>query len=149
MKTTIVYTYETDFSLADESRYTDWLASCAAFLGIRTMDVVYAFMDDNALLALNNKYLGHDTLTDIITFDDTIGRDVKANIAISVDRVEENAATHKATFNDELCRVMAHGILHCLGYKDKSAEDALKMRGAEDKLIQLFHVEHNSTDNVC
>lgn len=145
----IAYTYETDFSLANEPRYTNWLTSCAVLLSIRTMDLVYAFMDDNALLALNKKYLGHNTFTDIITFDDTIGSDLKANIAISVDRVKENAAIHKVDFTNELCRVMAHGMLHCVGYTDKSVEDVAKMRQAEDQLIHLFHVEQNPSDNVC
>jgi rRNA maturation RNase YbeY len=110
--------------------------------------LVYAFMDDKSLLELNLKYLNHNTLTDIITFDDTIGKDVNANLAISITRVRENAADLNVPFDEELLRVMSHGLLHCLGYKDTTAAQQTAMRMAEQRCIELFHVEHNKENHV-
>jgi rRNA maturation RNase YbeY len=105
-------------------------------------------MDDESLLELNRKYLNHNTLTDIITFDDTIGRDVNANIAVSVVRIRENADELNVPFDEELLRVMSHGLLHCLGFKDKTDAQTIDMRKAESLCIELFHVEHKKENYV-
>jgi rRNA maturation RNase YbeY len=148
MDVSVDFTYQTDFVLVDEQLFINWLASCAAQHEATSLMLVYAFMDDKPLLELNLKYLNHNTLTDIITFDDTIGKDVNANLAISITRVSENAADLNVPFDEELLRVMSHGLLHCLGYKDTTAAQQTAMRMAEQRCIELFHVEHNKENHV-
>ena len=94
------------------------------------------------MLGLNEQYLNHDTLTDIISFDYSVGKELHGDIFISTERVLENAAEFKVTFEEELKRVMVHGVLHYCGYKDKSDEDEKLMRSKEDEKIKMFHVEH-------
>jgi rRNA maturation RNase YbeY len=144
----IDFLYETDFSLANEAAHKLWLIRCARKHQCRSLQLAFAFMDDTALHKLNVKHLSHDTLTDIITFDDTVGKDISANIAISIERVMANATEYNQPFETELLRVMAHGLLHCLGYKDKSSSDKSSMRDEEERCINLFHVEQNSLDHV-
>lgn len=149
VKVDIAYVYQTDFSLQNEEAYSLWLQRCAAQHGAKAVQLAYAFMDDEQLFELNQKYLKHDTLTDIITFDDSVGSEIDANIAISIERVSTNAQEFSQSFQDELLRVMAHGLLHCLGFGDKSTDEKKLMRAAEDKCIQLFHVEQKSEQHVC
>lgn len=141
VKADIEFIYETDFVLSDEGLYSSWLVRCASQHKATSLSLAYAFMSDDDLYKLNVKHLHHKTLTDIITFDDSVGTDIFANIGISVDRVRENAITHQVSFQVELLRVMAHGLLHCLGLNDKAPEERQLMRDAEDNCIQLFHVE--------
>lgn len=148
MKVDIAYIYQTDFSLKNEEAYSLWLERCAAQHGAKGLQLAYAFMDDEQLLELNQKYLKHDTLTDIITFDDSVGSEIDANIAISIERIKANAQEFSQPFQDELLRVMAHGLLHCLGFVDKSTDEKKLMRATEDKCIQLFHVEPNPQQHV-
>ena len=148
MDASVDFTYQTDFVLVDEQMFVNWLTKCAKQYSATSMALVYAFMDDEALLELNLKHLNHNTLTDIITFDDTVGKDVDANIAISVTRVRENAALHQVPFDEELIRVVSHGLLHCLGFKDKTTTQQSEMRKAEQACIQLFHVEQNKEKHV-
>jgi rRNA maturation RNase YbeY len=95
------------------------------------------------LIALNQQYLDHDTLTDIISFDYSIGNELHGDIFISIERVRENALDFKAPFEEELKRVMAHGILHYCGYKDKNEQEELLMRQKEDEKMKMFHVKQN------
>ncbi|NTW23811.1 MAG: rRNA maturation RNase YbeY [Lentimicrobium sp.] len=101
-------------------------------------DISYIFCDDSHLLEMNIKYLKHDTLTDIITFDYTEGSVVSGDIFISIERVKENAKLYSKSFTDELNRVMVHGVLHLCGYKDKSPKDEALMRKKEDEYLSLF-----------
>jgi rRNA maturation RNase YbeY len=148
MDVSVDFTYQTEFVLVDEHQFVTWLTNCANHHKVTSLALVYAFMDDNSLLELNRKYLNHNTLTDIITFDDTVGADLCANIAISVTRVRENAAEHNVAFEEELLRVMSHGFLHCLGYKDKTKKEQQDMRAAEQACMKLFHVEQNNANHV-
>lgn len=148
MQATVEFMYHTDFSITDEESFTSWLIACAQKYNASSINLVFAFMDDASLHALNLNHLKHDTLTDIITFDDTVGTDVVANIAISVDRIEDNSTTYSQSFQDELLRVMSHGLLHCLGFNDKTEEAQQEMRAAEDSCMKLFHVEHKTTNHV-
>ena len=91
---------------------------------------------------INQKYLSHDTFTDIITFDYCEGNTISGDVFISVERVRDNAVEFQVTFDQELNRVMAHGVLHLLGFKDKSTEDAVLMRIKENEKMEMFHVEH-------
>ena len=90
---------------------------------------------------MNIKHLNHDYFTDVISFNDSKGTVLNGNIAISVDRVRENAERYKAPFNDELLRVMVHGLLHFMGYDDSSDKETLLMRDKEDDNLKTFHVE--------
>lgn len=98
---------------------------------------------DERLWEINRKYLNHDFYTDIITFDYSEGVEISGDLMISYERVKENAKEEKVTVQQELRRVMAHGVLHLLGFKDKSEEDAAEMRSQEDAALDLFHVEHS------
>jgi len=148
MQVAIAYLYETDFALTDEQIYTNWLSACARGYGAKSLRLDIAFMNDDALFALNIKYLKHDTFTDIITFDDSVGNDIRANIAISIDRVLANAKAFSQAFETELLRVMSHGLLHCMQFNDKTEADKKKMRAAEEACIKLFHVEHKMINHV-
>jgi rRNA maturation RNase YbeY len=97
----------------------------------------YVFCNDDELLEINLKHLKHNTLTDIITFDYTEGNVIHSDIFISIDRVKENATKFKVTFEEELHRVLIHGILHLCGYKDKSKFDAELMRKKENWALKL------------
>lgn len=137
----ISFNYETDFELQNEALYQDWLTRIITSEGKKEGEINYIFCDDEYLLQINIQYLNHDTLTDIISFDYTVGNEINGDIFISVERVIENANDFGVQFEEELKRVMAHGILHYCGYKDKSDDDEKLMRQKEDEKIALFHVE--------
>ena len=102
-------------------------------------------MSDEGLLKINKKYLNHDDYTDVITFDYSTQNTFRCDIAVSTDRVLENADNEGVRTENELARVMIHGILHCVGFNDKIENDKLKMRSKENELLKLFHVEQKST----
>ena len=104
-------------------------------------EINYIFCDDEYLLQKNIEFLNHDTLTDIISFDYTMGNLISGDIFISVERVADNAKDFNVSFDDELKRVMAHGVLHYCGYNDKMEADSQLMRTKEDEKIKLFHME--------
>ncbi|MBM1105230.1 rRNA maturation RNase YbeY [Aurantibacter crassamenti] len=137
----IEYHYETDFKLDKEENYSSWLNNLASSEGKTISQINYIFCDDSYLLELNIKHLNHNTLTDILTFDYAVGSDIVADIFISVERVTDNAEDLGVIFEDELLRVMAHGVLHIIGYKDKTAEESVMMREKEEEKIKMFHVE--------
>lgn len=114
-----------------------WLHDAIANEGKVLQDINIVFCSDDELLEWNLKYLKHNTLTDIITFDYSVEDMVSGEIFISIDRVMENALTLKIEFKEELCRVMVHGILHLVGYKDKTKIEKLDMRGREDYYLSL------------
>ena len=121
------------------SKIPGWLRSIARKERARIGELNYIFCSDQYLLALNREHLGHDYFTDIITFDLSEDRGtMMGEIYISVDRVRENASTFGVSFSTELYRVMAHGLLHLLGYKDKKKEDKAKMRLKEDACLSLL-----------
>lgn len=138
----ISFNYETDFKLQDEARYEDWLSRIIVSEGKNEGEISYVFCDDEYLLKMNIQYLHHDTLTDIISFDYSMGKEISGDIFISVERVKENATDYGVLFDEEMKRVMAHGVLHYCGYKDKTEEDERVMRSKEEEKIALFHVEH-------
>lgn len=137
----ISFNYETNFELSNEALYEDWVSRVIESEDKTEGEINYIFCDDEYLLQKNIEFLNHDTLTDIISFDYTMGNLISGDIFISVERVKENAQDFKVSFDDELRRVMAHGILHYCGYKDKSEEDEKVMREKEDEKKALFHVE--------
>lgn len=137
----ISFNYETDFELQDEAKYEDWLASVIESEDKTEGEVNYIFCNDEYLLQKNIEFLDHDTLTDIISFDYTMGNLISGDIFISIERVADNAKDFNVPFEEELRRVMAHGILHYCGYKDKSEQDETIMREKEEEKMLLFHVE--------
>lgn len=145
---TISFSYQTTFELDNPAQIKKWMCACLDDLGYIPKQISVAFMDDEALLGINIEYLKHDYYTDIITFDYSVGNDLSCDIAISVDRVAENASIHKTTFQKELHRVIIHGLLHCCGYSDKTEDEARVMREKEDELLTMFHVEPNTQGHV-
>ena len=139
----ISFNYETEFELPNENEIEKWLSEVIVSESKKEGDINYIFCDDEYLHEINVKYLDHDTLTDIISFDYSIGNELHGDIFVSVERVADNAKDFNVSFDEELKRVLAHGILHFAGYKDKSEEDELLMRSKEDEKIAMFHVEHN------
>jgi probable rRNA maturation factor len=137
----ISFNYETDFKLGNEPAFEDWISRVILSEGKKEGDINYIFCDDEYLHKLNVEYLEHDTLTDVISFDYSMGNELHGDIFISVERVADNAKDFGVTFEDELQRVIVHGILHYCGYKDKSPEEEVMMRNKEEEKIQMFHVE--------
>ena len=134
----IEFNYESEFKLKDESVYADWISSCIENYDFKLGELNYIFCDDAYLFKLNVEFLDHDTLTDIISFDYTMGKLVSGDVFISVERVKDNAKDLNLAFDDELKRVMIHGVLHYMGYKDKSDSEKLIMRSEENNCISLF-----------
>lgn len=137
----ISFNYEMPFTLVDEKGYVEWIANVCVSEGFVLGELNYIFCDDSYLLNINQTFLKHDDFTDIITFDYTARDMVSGDIYISVERVKENAEAYGVSFQNELLRVMAHGILHLVGYKDKSKAHATVMRTKEEEKIKMFHVE--------
>jgi len=130
--------YETNFIIENEPVWKDWLEFSVQKEGFETEEVNYIFCDDEYLLDINLQYLQHDYYTDVIGFQYSEGKLLSGDIYISVDRVKENAENHQKSFENELARVMIHGILHFMNYKDKTDEEAEKMRKAEEKYLSFF-----------
>ncbi len=138
----IDYNYETEFKLLSEEKYSLWLQELIASENKIEGNISFIFCDDSYLLKINKQYLDHDTYTDIITFDYCEGDTISSDIFISIERIEENAKIFNVSFNKELTRVMAHGVLHLIGYNDKTDEESVEMRKKEEEKIKMFHVEH-------
>ena len=134
----ITFNYENSFFLKDEKFLKVWIENIALEQEFEVGEINYIFCDDEYLHKLNVEFLQHDTLTDIISFDNSLGKLISGDIFISTERVEDNAKDFKVSFEDELHRVMINGVLHYMGYKDKSVEDKTSMRNAENSaLVQL------------
>ncbi len=134
----IEFNYETDFKVENELIIQKWISACIESYGYNEGELNYIFCDDEYLLKLNVEFLEHDTLTDIISFDYTMGKLISGDIFISVERVRENAQIFSQTIENELYRVMIHGVLHYMGFKDKTVEDKEIMRTEEDKCLALL-----------
>ena len=137
----VTFNYENDFVIENEVSYQEWISRIIESEGFEEGEINYIFCDDEYLLNINNQYLKHDTYTDIISFDYCVGNLLQGDIFVSTQRVAENALNFKVSFDNELKRVLSHGILHYCGYKDKSVDEAIVMRQKEDEKITLFHVE--------
>jgi len=137
----INFYYESQFELENEEKYTNWIIKIVESENRVLGELSYVFCSDDYIFELNEKYLGHSTFTDIITFDYSVKENLAGEIYISIDRVKENAEEYKEEFEIELLRVMAHGVLHLSGYKDKKEQDKELMRVKENEKIQMFHVK--------
>jgi probable rRNA maturation factor len=127
-----------DFTLPNSQKYTDWLQLIIQKEAGRLIHLNIIFCSDAYLLDLNISYLDHDTLTDIITFPLSSFPLIEGDVFISIERVSENSSDLKLPFEEELLRVLAHGVLHLCGYNDKEVEDIAVMRQKEEEYIQLF-----------
>ena len=134
----INFNYETEFKLDSEDHISKWISDAISSEDHKLEEINYVFCNDDYLHKLNVEFLNHDTLTDIISFDYSVGKIIQGDIFISIERVTENAQKFNQTFDNELNRVLIHGILHYLGFKDKLKEDKLKMSAEEDKCLKLL-----------
>jgi len=132
----IEFSSQNDFKLEKDIAIADWISSVIISEEFAEGDISYVFCDDSYLLGINKEFLNHDTLTDIVSFDYSLGKEIHGEIFISVERVAENADTFKTGFDNELHRVMIHGILHYCGYTDKTETDKKLMRTKEDEALK-------------
>lgn len=137
----INFFYESVETKINESFTVSWLKKVAASESKSIGEISLIFCTDDYLIDINRKFLNHDTYTDIISFDNTLGNELAGDVFISVDRVKENAEVFKVDFAEELRRVMVHGLLHFCGYKDKTDDQKSVMRQKEDEKLKMFHVE--------
>jgi probable rRNA maturation factor len=135
----ITFNYETNFKLENEKSLENWVHKVISDNDCEEGEVNYIFCDDTYLHKLNVEFLQHDTLTDIISFDNSIGNLINGDVFISVDRVADNAKDFKVSFLEELQRVMIHGVLHYLGFKDKTEEDQKEMTLQENKALLILN----------
>ena len=124
------------FSLSDRTK--DWLINLITNEGKKAGEINYIFCDDEYLLKVNQDFLQHDYYTDVITFDYVKGKTIAGDIFVSLPRISDNAKTLVRDFNSEFHRVLAHGILHLMGYKDKTEEEITVMRQKEDFYLNAF-----------
>ena len=130
---------EISFRIPESTRIKSWLNLIAKKGKVKIIALNYIFCSDEYLYAMNMEYLNHNTYTDIITFDQSeVKGMIEGDIFISIDRVKENALTLGIPFSLELKRVMAHGLLHLMGYKDKTKADQTAMRKKEDECLSLY-----------
>ncbi len=134
----IEFNSQNDFVLDREKSLAAWLMDIAENEGYEIGDLGYVFCSDDFLLEINKQYLDHDTYTDIVTFDYTEGTLLNGEMYISTERVEDNAIDFGVSFEVELRRVMAHGLLHMCGYADKTKEDIEAMRAKEEESLILW-----------
>lgn len=136
----IEFSSQNDFLLDNKEAYANWLSQVIFKENKSPGDISYVFCSDEYLHSINFEYLNHDTFTDIITFDYSMGDQLHAEVYISTERIADNASQFNVSFHKELLRVMVHGVLHLCGYKDHTPEDIQIMRSKEDTYIKLFSV---------
>lgn len=136
----IDFNYEMEFTIDNEASISSWISNVISSEEFKEGEINYVFCEDDYLHKLNVEFLKHDTLTDIISFDYTMGKLVSGDIFISIERVKENAAEFNVSFENELHRVIVHGMLHYCGFKDKTDEDAKVMRDKENHYLGLLSV---------
>lgn len=131
---------EVPFEIADANSTASWLSAVISKEDYNEGEISIVFCDDEFLHKLNVEFLDHDTLTDVISFDYSMGKEIHGEIFISIERVQENAKEFDQPFETELSRVMVHGVLHYCGYKDKSASDESLMRIKEEFYLKQLAV---------
>ena len=133
------FSEEIKFTLREKLNRKRWLKKIATNAGFKIKELNYVFCSDEYLYQMNRDYLKHDSYTDIITFDNSEKKgDIEGDIFVSIDRVRENAKTHTQEVETEMNRVLAHGLLHLIGYKDKTQEEVALMRLKEEESIKLY-----------
>jgi len=134
----ISFNYETNFKLDNENALEIWVHKIILEHNCEEGEINYIFCDDAYLLKLNIEFLQHDTLTDVISFDNSLGSLINGDIFISTERVIDNAKDYGVSFLEELQRVMIHGVLHFLGFKDKTDTDQKEMTRQENKALLVL-----------
>lgn len=135
----IEFSSQNDFVFEDETKALQWLNAIAKLEDYEVGELGYVFCSDAFLLDINIHYLDHDTYTDIVTFDYTEGNVLHGEMYISTDRIAENASDFGVSFEAELRRVMAHGLLHMCGYGDKTDVEINIMRAKEEAYLELWN----------
>lgn len=135
---------ELKFHVKQKRLIKSWIKSIIEHKSKKLGDINYIFQTDDKLLELNNSALQHNYYTDIITFDYCENNTISGDLFISIDRVKENALNFAVPFEEEFLRVLIHGVLHLLGYGDKSKKDELVMREEENKAIEIFKVSRGT-----
>lgn len=134
----ISFNYENDFTLPNENEIANWISNVITSEDCKEDEINYVFCDDEYLHKLNVEFLNHDTLTDIISFDYSVGKRIQGDIFISIDRVADNAKDFDTSFQEELHRVIVHGVLHYCGFKDKNEDEAKVMRTKENFYLNVL-----------
>lgn len=134
----MIHFFYEDLPETVNTQYISWLEDLISNEEKKIGSINYIFCDDEYLLKVNQDYLQHDYYTDIITFDNVKGKTIAGEIFVSLQRVSDNASTLSKDYEEELRRVLAHGVLHLCGYKDKSEQEAAKMRNKEDFYLKRF-----------
>ena len=129
---------EVKLPVLSKQKITRWIKDTAGVYGKRTGEIAYIFCTDKRILEVNRQYLKHDFFTDIITFDMSHGGFISGDIFISIETVESNAREFKVSFEDELKRILIHGILHLCGQDDKTPELRLEMTRKENLALQMY-----------
>ena len=135
----IFFNEDIDFKFQGKNNFKAWLKKVADKEGFKIKDLNYNFCSDEYLHKINVDYLDHDTLTDIITFDNSEDEStIEGDIFVSIERVKENSQTLNTVFEEEIKRVVIHGLLHLCGHDDHSIEEKVEMRRLESKYISIF-----------
>lgn len=133
------HTSDIDFVLRKKNRLRNWIDVVVMQQDMHVGNLSFVFCSDRYLLDVNQRFLQHDTYTDIITFDYVEGNSLSGDIMISIDRVRDNAKKFHVSFTHELRRVMIHGVWHLMGQGDKSDTERCAMRACEDRSLSLWH----------
>jgi rRNA maturation RNase YbeY len=139
----ILFCPETKFTLSNKRPIKNWLIEVAKNENRKIGALNIVFYNDQQLLEFNQQYLKHNTFTDVITFDYSENDLINGDVCLSIDRIKENALKFDCSFEEELRRVMVHGVLHLCGYKDKNKEDKKLMKQKEEEVLNLFKVHYN------
>lgn len=134
----ISYNSENTFKINNKEKLTKWLTQVVSKEKKKVGEINFVFCNDDYLHKMNVEFLSHDTLTDIISFDYSVGKIIQGDVFISTERVADNAIDFNVNFEDELHRVMVHGILHYCGYKDKTDQEISLMRSKENLYLHLL-----------
>ena len=133
--------YETEFELQNSQEWIDWITESMSNEGKSIEELNYIFCDDEYLLEINRQYLDHDYYTDVIGFDNSEDDVLTGDIFISIERIADNAEQNNVSFENELARVMIHGILHFAGYPDKGEDEKRIMTEKEDFYLNRLQIK--------
>lgn len=134
----IIFNSENDFTLKNSAKISSWIEEVINSNGFELLEINYIFCNDDYLNKINIEFLQHDTYTDVISFDYSLGKQISGDIYISTERVLDNTEKFKTTFDNELHRVMIHGVLHYMGYKDKTEKEKQVMRNKENNCLSYL-----------
>ncbi len=134
----ISFAFQTNCSFKKRTILKQWIKAIVENNKKEVGEISYIFCSDEQLLEINKEFLNHDYYTDIITFDYSETDVVSGDLFISIERIKDNAKTLKTSYQEELHRVIIHGVLHLLGYKDKTEEESENMRKLEDECLLIL-----------